>query len=76
MVCHHKFGLGHYRFKCFLKWIAYKRGKHVIDVNEAYTSKTDSRSGEIVEVGPSPTINRMCRDLNGARGILLRTLVT
>lgn len=68
-------GLGHYRFKCYLKWIAYKRGKHVIDVNEAYTSKTDSRTGELVDVGSSRTINGMCRDLNGARGILLRTLV-
>lgn len=67
-------GLGHYRFKCYLKWIAYKRGKHVVDVNEAYTSKTDSRTGEIVDVGPSRTINRMCRDLNGARGILLKHL--
>ena len=30
----------HYRFKLFLKHIAFEYGKTVIDVSEAYTSKT------------------------------------
>jgi putative transposase len=67
--------LGHYRFKTFVKWIARKKGKHVIDVNEAYTSKTDSRTGEIVEnLGSRRAVNGLDRDVNGARGILLRAL--
>jgi len=68
--------LSHYKFKLFLKWVAYKRGKQVIDCNEAYTSKTDSRTGEIVNLQGKKTINGLCRDVNGARGILLRALVT
>ena len=32
--------LAHYKFKLTLKWMAKKYGKVVIDVNEAYTSKT------------------------------------
>ena len=45
-------------------------------VSEAYTSKTDSRSGEIVNVGDAKTINGLDRDVNGARGIFLRALAT
>ncbi len=37
----------HYRFKQFLKHKAYETGKLVIDVNEAYTSKTCSWTGEV-----------------------------
>jgi hypothetical protein len=54
----------------------------VLDVNEAYTSKTVSWTGEIVKnLGGSKTIKSlstgktMDRDLNGARGIFLRALV-
>ena len=68
--------LGHYCFAQFLAWIAYKRGKWVVKCSEAYTSKTDSRTGEIVDVGSSETINKLDRDVNGARGILLRALAT
>jgi putative transposase len=68
--------LGHYRFKQFLSWIAYKRGKKVVLCSEAYTSKTDSRTGQLVNVGLSETINKLDRDVNGARGILLRALAT
>ena len=32
--------LGHYRFKLHLRWLARKYGRIVLDVNEAYTSKT------------------------------------
>ena len=73
--------LSHYRFKQFLKHKAKETGCLVIDVCEAYTSKTVSWNGEM-----SPTLGgkkvikdsaglKMDRDLNGARGIFLRALV-
>ena len=68
----------HYRFKTFLKHKAFETGKVVLEVNEAYTSKTVSWTGEVVHnLGSRRTIRgsdgrRMDRDLNGARGILLR----
>ncbi len=68
--------LGHYQFKQYLGWIAYKRGKKVFLVSEAYTSKTDSRNGEMVNVGAATTINGLDRDVNGARGTFLRALAT
>jgi len=68
--------LGHYRFRQYLEWIAYKRGKRVVTCSEAYTSRTDSRTGEIVEIGASETINGLDRDVNGARGTFLRALAT
>lgn len=74
--------LSHYRFKQFLKHKAFENSKTVIDVNEAYTSKTISWTGEIIHnLGgakfiKSPTDGRvMPRDWNGARGIFLRALV-
>jgi regulatory protein YycI of two-component signal transduction system YycFG len=50
------------------------------NVNEAYTSKTVSWTGEVKKIGGSRVIkdahgNSMNRDLNGARGIFLRALV-
>lgn len=68
--------LSHYQFKLRLKWMMTKKGKHVIDCNEAYTSKTDSRTGELVEIKGSKTINGLDRDVNGARGIFLRSMAT
>ncbi len=70
----------HYRFKQFLKHKAFETGKIVIDVCEAYTSKTVSWTGEIVSVGSARTIKskdgrKMDRDVNGARGIFLRAVV-
>lgn len=72
----------HYKFKTFLKNKAFEHGKNVIEVNEAYTSKTVSWTGEIVSnLGGAKVIKSkstgltMDRDLNGARGILLRALV-
>jgi len=58
-----------------LKWIAKKRGKIVIDTNESYTSKTYSKDGSISKnLGGSKSIFDLDRDVNGARGILLRSL--
>ena len=71
----------HYRFKQFLKHKAFEAGKLVFDVNEAYTSKTVSWTGELVKnLGGAKVIRSrvdgqaMDRDINGARGILLRAL--
>jgi len=69
----------HYQFKVRLKNKALEFGKNVIDVCEAYTSKTVSWTGELKKVGGSRVIKagdiKMDRDLNGARGIFLRSLV-
>lgn len=73
--------LSHYQFKQFIKHKAFEHNKVVLDVNEAYTSKTVSWTGEIVKIGGSKIIKSpstgktMDRDLNGARGIFLRALV-
>lgn len=74
--------LSHYEFKTFLKWKAWEQSKTVIDCNEAYTSKTVSWTGEIVNnlrgartIKSLSTGLKMNRDLNGARGIFLRALV-
>lgn len=71
--------LGHYDFKLRIKWYAKKYGKHVVDCNESYTSKTRSWSGEIDDkLGGKKIIkdNKFIvdRDINGARGILLKQL--
>jgi putative transposase len=69
----------HYQFKVRLKNKALEFGKKVIDVCEAYTSKTVSWTGDVKKVGGSRVIKaggiKMDRDLNGARGIFLRSLV-
>ena len=74
--------LSHYKFKKFIKHKANEFHQIVIDVNEAYTSKTVSWTGEIINnLGGSKIIKSrldgriMNRDLNGARGIYLRALV-
>lgn len=73
--------LSHYQFKKHLEWKAWESGKIALtDINEAYTSKTVSWTGEIKKIGGSRIIkdadgNSMDRDLNGARGIFLRALV-
>lgn len=73
--------LSHYQFKKHLEWKAWESGKVALtDINEAYTSKTVSWTGEVKKIGGSRIIkdtdgNRMDRDLNGARGIFLRALV-
>ena len=74
-------GLAHYRFKMFLRHKAFECGKMVIDVCEAYTSKTVSWTGEVKQnLGGARAIrdtdgNTLDRDVNGARGIFLRSVV-
>ena len=74
-------GLAHYRFKMFLKHKAFECGKMVIDVCEAYTSKTVSWTGEVKQnLGGARVIrdtdgNTLDRDVNGAGGIFLRSVV-
>lgn len=69
----------HYRFKEFLKVKAQEYSCKVIEVNEAYTSKTCSYCGKIQNIGSKKIMKCSCgicvdRDLNGARGIYLRAL--
>lgn len=71
----------HFRFKQFLKFKASELGCLVVDMNEAYTSKTCTRCGQIVKIGgksvfkcPSCSLI-LDRDINGARNIMLRALV-
>ena len=72
--------LAHYRFKLFLKHKADEAGAMVLDVSEAYTTKTVSWTGEVLQnLGGAAVIagqdgERMDRDYNGARGIYLRAL--
>lgn len=72
--------LKHYQFKMRLKNKCRTEGVAFVEVNEAYTSKTASWTGEIKHnLGSSKTITSdgltMDRDINGARGIFLRALV-
>lgn len=68
----------HYRFKQFLKFKAKEYSSSVVDVNEAYTSKTCSYCGNIQNIGSKKIMKcKHCgisvdRDLNGARGIFLK----
>ena len=70
----------HHRFRNFLKHKASEAGRTVLIVNEAYTSKTVSWTGEVNhKLGGRKTVQssdgrRMDRDHNGARGIFLRAL--
>lgn len=68
----HKFGMR-------LQAKAAEFGKTVLRVNEAYTSKTASWTGEIKQIGSAKQITSngitVDRDINGARGIFLRALV-
>ena len=69
----------HYRFKQHLKAKAEEYSAVVVDVNEAYTSKTCSYCGKIHNIGSKKRMRCSCgvdvdRDHQGARGILLRAL--
>jgi len=72
--------MSHYKFKVFLKQKAKEHRKVVLDVCEAYTSKTISWNGEIDwKLGGKKVItdtsgNSMERDLNGARGIFVKNV--
>lgn len=72
-------GLGHYRFELMLSWMCKKYGKRLVIVNESYTSKTRSWDGSVKNnLGGNKAINDgtviVDRDVNGARGIMLRAL--
>jgi len=78
-TCRQMLDLNHYSFKLRLKWYAKKYGKHVVDCNESYTSKTRSWDGGIDQkLGSSKTIKgdgfTVDRDINGSRNILLKHL--
>jgi putative transposase len=71
----------HYRFQQFLKHKAFETGKLVIDCCEAYTSKTVRWTSELIhnlarkKIIKSKIDGRtLDRDINGARGIFLRSL--
>ena len=68
----------HYKFKQILHNKALEFGKKVIEVCEAYTSKTESWSGKVVDIKGSKVIGSgskmLDRDLNGARNIFIRSL--
>jgi len=72
----------HYRFKQFLKFQAQKKKVTVVDVSEAYTSKTCTKCGYVhnrlgghkVFRCPVCQKHRLPRDWNGALGIFLRAL--
>lgn len=69
----------HYRFKQHLKAKAEEYSAAVVEVNEAYTSKTCSYCGNIQNIGSKKRFRCRCgvevdRDHQGARGIFLRAL--
>ncbi len=71
----------HYRFELFLKYKAAEYNKVVLDVSEAYTSKTVSWTGEILNnLGGKKVVTgndgfRLDRDLKVRRGILIKSVV-
>lgn len=71
-------GYAFFRFGQRLETAAKRVGKAVLRVNEAYTSKTASWTGELKQIGGAKTITSggitVDRDINGARGIFLRAL--
>lgn len=70
--------LCHYKFKLRLAWMCRKYGKHLVDVNESYTTRTQSWNGKQVEVNRATSTSDgeiiVDRDVNGARGIYLRAI--
>jgi putative transposase len=72
-------GWSHYRFKQFLKCKAQEYSCEVVEVNEAYTSKTCGKCGFIQNIGSKKIMKCSCgleldRDLNGARNIFLKNI--
>jgi putative transposase len=70
-------GWSHYRFKQFLKFKAQEYSCEIIEVNEAYTSKTCGKCGKVQNIGSKKTLKCSCgleidRDLNGARNVFLK----
>ena len=58
----------HYEFKQRLQWKAWQRGALVLDVNEAYTSKTRSWDGTV-------HLHTLQRRVQQWRGIMAKKLV-
>ena len=71
-------GFQHYRFQQRLLYKAAEMGKRVVLVDESYTSKTASWTGEVVKIGSRKEITSagvtLDRDINGARGIFVKTI--
>ena len=68
------------KFKTRLGWKLSLNGNNLVLVNEAYTSKTCSECGNLTNVGSSENFkchkcnNRLDRDVNGARNIMIKAL--
>ncbi|MDD3001527.1 MAG: transposase [Candidatus Riflebacteria bacterium] len=72
-------GWSHYKFKQFLKFKGEEYSCKVIEVNEAYTSKTCGKCGKMQNIGSKKIMECSCgleldRDLNGAKNIYLRNI--
>ncbi|MCP4107528.1 MAG: transposase [Desulfobacteraceae bacterium] len=72
-------GFANYEFKNRLKWMAEKLGITVLNVSEAYTSKTHPQTGELKNTGSAKWIkltdgSMADRDLVGAYNILVKFL--
>ncbi|MCP4344259.1 MAG: transposase [Desulfobacterales bacterium] len=72
-------GFANYKFKQRLKWMAEKLGVTVLDVSEAYTSKTHPQTGEVKNIGSAKRIRLTDgsvadRDIVGAYNILIKFL--
>lgn len=67
-----------YEFSERLKQKCEERGVILIRCNEAYTSKTNSFTGEVMNIGGKKWFTcdgiKVDRDVNGARGILLKAM--
>ncbi len=72
-------GFNNFKFKQRLKWMAKKLGKWVLDVSEAYTSKTHPQTGKVKNIGSAKWIklkdgSMADRDQVGAHNILVKFL--
>jgi len=71
-------GLSFFTFKERLKQKCVENGVIFLENSEAYTSKTNSFTGEIMNIGSKEHFYfdglKINRDINGARNILLRTV--
>jgi putative transposase len=56
-------GFNNFKFKQRLKWIAKKLGKTVLDVCEAYTSKTHPQTGQVKNIGSAKWIKLQNRSM-------------
>lgn len=67
-----------YEFSCRLEHKCKEYGVVLLRSNEAYTSKTNSFNGEIMNIGSRSSFQydgiKVDRDINGARNIMLRAM--